>query len=117
MDFYGAFTFNTKHEDWFTNIFLQVALSKQSLAKFKPTVVEPLFFPFPLPVAPTPLSVVHDQRAEFSSTSLVITPGLYFDFDPTVRVLVGVRIHHQTQIKEISPDTMVLPFLQLDWKL
>jgi hypothetical protein len=117
MDFYGALTFNTKHQDWFTNIFFQVGLSKQSLAKFKPSVVEPVFFPLPFPVPPTPLVVVHDQRAEFSSTSLVITPGVYFDFDPTVRVLVGARINHQTQIKESSPDTMVLPFLQLDWML
>lgn len=111
MDLYGAFTFNTRREDWFTNIFAQIAFSKQSLAKFKPTIVEPVLFPFP------PLAVVHDERATFSSTFFVITPGVYFNIDPTVRILIGVRINHQTQINESSPDTMVLPFFQLDWML
>jgi hypothetical protein len=109
MDIYVGFTFNTKREDWFTNIFAQVAFSRQSLAKFKPTIVEPVLFPFP------PLVMIHDERASFSSTFLVITPGVYFNFDPAIRMLVGARINHQTQIKESSPDTMILPFLQIDW--
>lgn len=108
LDFYGALTFNTKR-DWFTNFFLQVALSKQSLAKFTPTVVAPYSPTF------APATIVNDQRAEFSSTTVIFTPGVYFAFDPTLRLLMGCRINVQTEIKNISPGTTLLPFLQMDW--
>ena len=115
LDFYCAMTINTKHSDWFTNIFVQLALSKQSLAKFKPSIVQPSA-PYAFPLY-SPVVIVHDQRAEFSSTFVVITPGVYFDVDPSVHILVGTRINLQTQIKDGSPSAIVLPFLQLDWML
>ncbi len=114
MDFYAAITFNTKHDDWVTNIFAQLALSKQSLAKFQPTMVEPLLL---YPPIFTPVVIVNDQRAEFSSTFVIITPGVYFDFDPTVRILAGARINVQTEIKDSSPGTFVQPFLELEWMM
>jgi hypothetical protein len=113
MDFYGAVTFNTTHADWFANIFLQVALSKQSLAKFKPSISAPGYaYPFYSPVV-----IVHDQRAQFSSTFVIITPGVFFEIDPTMRLLGGVRFNMQTQIIESSPGSIVLPFLQVDWMI
>jgi hypothetical protein len=112
MDFFGSFTYNTKHENWPVNILMQVGVSKQSLAKFQPSV--PLGFYLP-PYAP--VTIVHDQRAEFSSTVVVLTPGLYMNLDPTVRVLLGTRINVQTEITNVSPGTLVLPFLQFDWTL
>ena len=113
IDFYAAITFNTKHTDWLLNIFAQVALSKQSLAKFQPTVMEPLLYPPDF----SPAVVVHDQRANFSSTVVFLTPGVYYDIDPTVRVLAGARIGLQTEIEDSSPQTYVLPFLEFEWML
>ena len=112
MDFYGSFTFNTKHANWPVNILMQVGISKQSLAKFKPTVREGLVVG---PYAPS--TIVHDQRAEFSSTVVVLTPGVYIDLNTTVRLLLGTRINLQSEIKDISPGTIALPFLQFDWTL
>jgi hypothetical protein len=112
MEFYGSFTFNTKREEWPVNILMQVGLSKQSLAKFQPTVRQTLLLgPY------TPHAIVHDQRAEFSSTVVVLTPGVYLDLNPTVRLLLGLRINLQTEIKNISPGSLVLPFFQFDWTL
>ena len=112
-DFYAAITFNTRNPDWAANIFLQAALSKQSLAKFKPTLVDPaVFFPFPVPLQPD--VIVHDQRAEFSSTFVVLTPGIYLNFDQSTRLLIGTRINLQTEIRDSTPETFVLPFMQLD---
>lgn len=115
MDFYGAITFNSKNPDWLVNIFLQATFSKQSLAKFKPTVADSVIvvlLPFPIPIQPT--AIVHDQRAEFSSNFVVITPGVYVNFGPSTRLLFGARINLQTEIRDSSPSTFVLPFLQLD---
>ncbi len=110
LDVYGAFTFNTK-EDWAANIFLQVAFSKQSLAKFKPSIPE-YYGVFPLIV---PAAVVHDMRAEFSSTCVVITPGVYVDLATSTRALLGIRFNIQTEIKESSPGNILVPFFQVDW--
>lgn len=113
-DFFAAVTFNTKHADWLLNIFAQAALSKQSLAKFQPRIIEPLLL---YPPIFSPAVIVHDQRAEFSSTFVIFTPGVYFDVDPTVRVLAGTRISVQTEINDSSPGTFVLPFFELEWMM
>lgn len=116
MDFYASLTFNTKYHGWFPGIFVQLAVSRQSLASFKPTIQEsfpliPVFQGF------TPEVIVHDTRDKFSSTVFVITPGIYFDISPSARLLAGVHINVQTEITEISPSTIVLPLLECEWSL
>ena len=117
MDYYAAITFNTKNPEWLVNIFLQTALSKQTLAGFKPTVMEPVMVFLPVPIPLQPDVIVHDQRAEFSSTFVIFTPGIVLNFDQSTRLLVGTRINVQTEIRDSSPETTVLPFLQLDFML
>ena len=114
MNIYAAITLNTKNPEWSVNMFLQAAFSRQSLADFKPTVVDPVIVFFPVPIPLQPDVIVHDQRAEFSSTFIVFTPGVYLNIDQSLRLLLGARINLQTEIKDSSPDTIVLPFLQLD---
>lgn len=113
MDFYVSLIFNTKRKQWFANIFMQLAISKQSLAKFKPTVAEGIPV-FPLVV---PEVVVHDARANFASTVFSITPGLYMDINSSARIVAGVHINMQTEIADSSPSTVISPLLQFEWSL
>jgi hypothetical protein len=116
MDLYASLTFNTKSRGWFPSVFVQLAVSRQSLASFKPTIQEsfpliPVFQGF------TPEVIVQDTRGKFSSTVFVITPGIYFDISPSARLLAGVHINVQTEITDSSPSTIVLPLLECEWSL
>jgi len=115
VDLYGSLTFNSRNPNWPAHFFIQLGLSKQSLAKFKPATVDLVPVYLPAPVFLFPFVVVHDERAQFSSTVVVFTPGIYFKMDESTTVLLGIRINLQTEILSSSPDAVAIPFVQVDF--
>lgn len=61
--------------------------------------------------------IVIDKRGVFDATVVHATPGVYFNLDEHLLLLVGINIAIDTSIKNLSPATIVIPVLPLDWKL
>jgi hypothetical protein len=113
MGFYASLTYNTTHQEWFTNFFLQLCLSKQALADFKPELQnEGFLFPFFQQT-----TVVHDARANYSSTIIGITPGIYMQINHSAKLIAGLHFYVQTQIIDSSPGTIIVPSLMFEWSI
>jgi hypothetical protein len=99
------------------NPFLQVGITNQSLEDYKPTapqdevwLVPPYFI-----VGGIQPTIVEDLRGKFQSTRIHITPGIYLDFDPGVRLLVGTRVSIESGIENFTDPVLVSPFVQVEW--
>ena len=114
---YAALTFNGANPDAVVNPFLQVGISRQTLRDYRPTAPErqawvlPPFFLVPA----NQLLIVHDLRGKFESTRIHFTPGVYFEVDTGVRLLVGSRVSIESGIEELADPLLVWPFVQLEW--
>lgn len=116
--FYGALTLNSQRDDWSTNIFLQIGLTRQRISEYRPKALReegwiiPPFFP-----VPAPTNIVSDVRGEFSATLVHVTPGVYFGLTETARVVCGVRFSVETEIENRSRSLIVSPVVQFDFVL
>jgi hypothetical protein len=117
-NFYAALTINGAKPDNAVNLFLQLGLSRQTLQDYRPAAPKPeawILPPFFLVIPPR--LIVEDLRQKFMSTSIQITPGIYFDLDENMRLLVGGRVAIETEIEGISDPVLISPFVQIDWSL
>lgn len=97
LNTYGAFTLNTKITGWPVQGFLQLGINRQKLVEL-------------------------DRQTSFSGNSLVLqsasfftlTPGVYFNVVPTLRVVAGVHLSDETELLEADPGVLVAPFLQFE---
>ena len=115
--FYASLTVNGANPEWPLNPFIQIGICGQTLEDYKPTVqqqevwVVPPFFLIPA----NQLVTVSDLRGKFESTRIQVTPGGFFELDPTFRLVVGARVSIETGIEDISEPVLITPFLQVDW--
>lgn len=110
VDFFGALTLNSKSAGEGAKFFVQLSLSRQSLADFHPShevFVDPFLDTY----------TYIDERATSRATILAATPGIWFDLSPSSRLMVGVRVAKEVEIEGMSPDVLLLPLLQFDFGL
>jgi hypothetical protein len=109
LNFFAIGTFNTIHDDWLLNPFLQAGISTQKLTNFSPrnSKMESSFYTY----------IRTDLRAESSAFWLFAVPGVYFNVGQSSRLLLGVRISGQLGIENANPSVLFSPVLQFDWKL
>ena len=105
-------TFNSSNPDWLFNIFVQAGYSIQSLVDFTPeTEVDhnPFYY--------NNVSITEDLRGEATAGLINITPGIFFNFGDTGRVLVGTSLYWITQTEEVDNSFYLVPMLQFDFSL
>jgi hypothetical protein len=106
---YGALTLNTKSQQSLVNGYVQFAVGSQKFADFHPR--HERF------VGPFMDYTYTDARVQSSSTFIMVSPGLYFNLTPTLRLLTGARFVWETEIADTSPNTLILPMVQCEFAL
>jgi hypothetical protein len=107
LDFYGALTLNTKFDSWPFNVFLNAALTRQSLLDYSPSTWSE-FHPYTY-VGSMDINV--SSRATF----LILSPGVYVELGQNSRLLVGARCAIVLDIQDLKPGTSFSPFAQVEF--
>jgi len=116
-NFYAALTINGANPESAINPFLQLGITNQTLQDYKPSApqqelwIVPPFFLVPV----TQPLIVQDLRGKFQSTRIHFTPGVYLEFDPGVRLLIGTHVSIESGIENFSDPVLVSPFVQIEW--
>lgn len=96
-----SLTFNTSHNDWFTNPFIQVSYLQQNLFKVK--VGGSL--------------ALNDVNLEGDVSILNIKPGLSFTLGENYFLSVGTSMQYLMGVKKASKEFFITPFVQLNFSL
>jgi hypothetical protein len=113
FDPFVNFTYNTSKGDWLLNFFINAGYSVQTLLDFDPKTVDYDWYFFPPFVYHT--NTTYDFRGETTAGFAHFTPGVYFNFAEKSRVLLGVRFYFETQLKDATQQTFILPLMQVDF--
>lgn len=103
---------NSNNPEWLFNIFLQAGYAAQTLLNFEPKTSayhNPFYY--------ENVNITEDLRGEATAGIINLTPGVYFNFGDTGRVLLGTRLLWITQIEDIDNQFYLLPMLQFDFRL
>ncbi len=109
---FAVLTINSFNKDWLFNIFLNAGYRSQSLVNFTPedqVYHNPLYY--------GDVYITEDNRGEATAGIIDITPGLYFNFGNTGRILLGAKFNWIVQIEELDYPFHVIPMLQFDFSL
>ena len=109
---FAAITINSFNKDWLFNIFLNAAYRSQSLINFTPedqVYHNPFYY--------GDVYITEDNRGEATAGIIDITPGLYFDFGDTGRMILGAKLNWIVQIEDLDSPFQVIPVLQFDFTL
>jgi hypothetical protein len=107
FDPYFNLTFNTAYKDWPVNFFINGGYVIQTLFSFEPSTSYFFFGTY----------TQSDKRGSSTSGFINLTPGIYFNFGTSSRVLMGSRIYIETQIGEADPNYFIMPMVQVDFTL
>jgi hypothetical protein len=109
---FAALTINSFNRDWLFNVFLNAGYRSQSLINFTPedqVYHNPFYY--------GDVYITEDNRGEATAGIIDITPGLYFNFGDTGRILLGAKFNWIVQIEELDYPFQVIPMLQFDFIL
>ena len=109
---FAAITINSFNRDWLFNIFLNAGYRSQSLVNFTPedqVYHNPFYY--------GDVYITEDNRGEATAGIIDITPGLYFNFGDTGRLLLGAKFNWIVQIEDLDYPFQVIPMLQFDFNL
>jgi hypothetical protein len=109
LDLYAMLTFNTAMNEYPFNFFLSAGYFNQTVLNFEPQTTTDLTYLFILSS-----KTVEDTRGETSAAFLSLTPGVFYDFSETARLIVGARLLFETGLDKSHPDFLVLPHIQFD---
>jgi hypothetical protein len=113
FDPFVNFTYNSAKRDWVINFFLNAGYSVQTLLDFDPKTVDYDWYFFPPFVYHT--TTTYDFRGETTAGFAHLTPGVYFNLAEKSRILLGVRFYFETQLKDATKQTFILPLIQVDF--
>ncbi len=109
LNLFADLTLNTSNRGWPVNYFIQFGVNPQTITRFTPSQSVAQF--------PFGTQIVSDQRSESSVLWISAVPGIYFSIGPSRRVVLGVRLLKDVLSETASPDILVIPMMQLDWRL
>jgi len=110
------FTFNTAKRQWLINFFINAGYTIQSIVDFEPRTPNPFYYPL-LPLFPYSQVIIQDLRGESTAGFFSVTPGIYFNFGKTNRIILGTGIYFETQIRKPSETIFILPMIKVDLTL
>jgi hypothetical protein len=113
FDPFVNFTYNTAKRDWLLNFFINGGYSVQTLLNFDPKTVDYDWYFFPPFVYHT--TTTYDFRGETTAGFVHFTPGIYFNITEKSRLILGVRFYFETQLKDATKQTFILPLMQVDF--
>jgi len=116
FDPFVNFTINSSNKNWLINYFFNAGYSIQSLYDFGPQTPDTRYYNF-LFLFPTGVVITQDFRGENTAGFFNFTPGVYFNINENSRVLLGCRFYFETQLKNPSSTTFIIPMLQADFML
>jgi len=101
------FTFNTAHKNWPVNLFINAGYSIQTLFSFEPKTSYSSFGYY----------TRTDLRGTSTAGFFTCTPGIYFFFGGSHRVVLGTHFYFETQIDGADPKTFIIPMIQFDFRI
>ncbi len=118
LNYYLSLTVNSIHPEWPVNWFLTAGYQNLNLVDFKPGDYDEYHYPF-YPLIPFPFNpvITEDLRGEANANVFNVSPGIYFNFTPNIRILLGSRIYFVSEIEDLSKGVFVVPMLQFDMGL
>lgn len=105
---YISLTYNSCFNEYPINFYLNLNYFNQTLFDFQPVNLNTEFYPLNYTV------INEDLRGEGSVSFLGFTPGVYFDFDESIRILGGVKVLKELSMDSISKSVFIFPVVQLD---
>lgn len=108
IDPYFSLTYNTAYKNWPFNIFINAGYSVQTLFDFEPKTTY-LVMGY--------RSTSSDLRGSSTAGFFNFTPGIYFFFGESNRILLGSRFFLETLVDNGNPSLFILPMIQLDFNL
>jgi len=109
---FAAIIINSFNKDWLFNIFLNAGYRSQSVVNFTPkdgVYHNPFYY--------EEVYVTEDLRGEATAGIVDITPGLYFSFGDSGKIILGAKFNWITQIEDLDNTFQVIPVLQFDFTL
>lgn len=100
FNMYGAFTLNTRYPTWPLQLFVQLAISRQTVVD-----IERRAFPG--------LNAVVLQHNSFFS----VTPGLNVPLSSSVHLMLGIRLTDETALLVGKPGVVLAPFAFMEFTL
>jgi hypothetical protein len=104
---YFNFTYNTAFKNWPLNLFINAGYSFQTLFSFEPRTSYHAFGHY----------TQTDKRGSSTAGFINVTPGIYFTFAESMRILLGTRFYIETQIEGAEPTLFIFPMMQFDFRL
>lgn len=105
-----SITYNSTNRDWLINFFLNAGYSLQTTVKFSSEDSES-------EDATGYIYRTNDVRGESISGFWNITPGFYFYFGDSARLLIGARFFFETINKTSNPHNFIISMAQFDFRL
>ncbi len=104
-------TLNSNNDSAFANYFVNAGYFIQQLLNYSPGTS---YYQDPLFVTST---VSTDKRPDCSAGFFYLNPGVALSLAPNIRVLIGVKILKETILQMDSGSLLILPNLQMDFRL
>jgi len=104
---YFNFTYNTAFKSWPLNLFINAGYSFQTLFSFEPRNSYHAFGHY----------TQTDKRGSSTAGFINFTPGVYFTFAESMRILLGTRFFIEMQISDANPQLFIFPMMQFDFVL
>jgi hypothetical protein len=116
FDYFGNLTFNTVSVNIPVNLFFSLGWFSQTLLNYTPETPNTKVYPFDYTVTTT------DTRGETSTSFISISPGVYINFSPSMRFVIGVNILKEvgdfsTDSGSLGTSLIVMPLAKIDLKL
>ena len=107
FDPYINITYNTAFKNWPLNLFINAGYSIQTLFSFDPKTSYYAFGHY----------TQTDKRGSSTAGFINVTPGIYFTFSESIRILLGTRFFIEMQITDADPQLFIFPMMQFDFVL
>jgi hypothetical protein len=113
FNYFGNLTYNTVSTDMPINFFFSLAFFTQTLLNFQPEQTDTHYDPFGGTRTTT------DTRGEASTIFLSFSPGVYMNFSPMMRFLIGVSIakdlgDFMSGSGSVSSTLFVMPMVKVE---
>ena len=111
FDPYFSLTFNTAYKSWPVNVFFNAGYVIQTLFSFEPRTIREYYGSTNTEYIKT------DKRGSSTAGFINLTPGVYFCLDESSRILLGSRFYIESSISNSDPNFLVIPMIQVDFRL
>jgi hypothetical protein len=113
LNVFGNLTYNTVSEDVPINFFFSLAFFSQTLLNIKPETPNTTYSPFGFTTS------VSDTRGETSTAYVSISPGIYINFTPSMRFVLGVNIARDlgdftNETGSFTSSLLIMPMAKMD---